>query len=78
MIKKDRLNGVAAAIYRKPSTNECYNERARNDPPLCSESDDPNTSWYFSFLPKYLSIGVALCLLLVAASTEIGSDIKER
>ncbi|BBH08736.1 S-adenosyl-L-methionine-dependent methyltransferases superfamily protein [Prunus dulcis] len=44
VIKKDRLNGVAAAIYRKPSTNECYNERARNDPPLCSESDDPNTS----------------------------------
>ncbi|KAB2603672.1 methyltransferase PMT24 [Pyrus ussuriensis x Pyrus communis] len=45
VIKKDKLNGVAAAIYRKPSTNECYNKRSRNDPPLCSESDDPNAGW---------------------------------
>ncbi|BFG40524.1 hypothetical protein CerSpe_267980 [Prunus speciosa] len=48
VIEKDRLNAVAAAIYRKPSNNECYNKRARNDPPLCSESDDPNTSWNVS------------------------------
>ncbi|PRQ22547.1 putative S-adenosyl-L-methionine-dependent methyltransferase [Rosa chinensis] len=45
VIKKDKLNQVAAAIYRKPSTNECYNERAQNEPPLCSESDDPNAAW---------------------------------
>ncbi|KAM1861925.1 hypothetical protein TB2_002315 [Malus domestica] len=45
VIKKDKLNGVAAAIYRKPSTNECYNKRLHNDPPLCSESDDPNAGW---------------------------------
>ncbi|TQE07957.1 hypothetical protein C1H46_006490 [Malus baccata] len=45
VIKNDTLNGVAAAIYRKPSTNECYNERPHNDPPLCSESDDPNAGW---------------------------------
>ncbi|XP_050366880.1 probable methyltransferase PMT24 [Argentina anserina] len=45
VIENDKLNQVAAAIYRKPSTNECYNERAQNEPPLCSESDDPNAAW---------------------------------
>ncbi|KAL6219220.1 hypothetical protein ACLB2K_012426 [Fragaria x ananassa] len=45
VIRNDKLNQVAAAIYRKPSTNECYNERAENEPPLCSESDDPNAAW---------------------------------
>ncbi|GLT84902.1 hypothetical protein SLE2022_031120 [Rubroshorea leprosula] len=44
-IKKDRLNGVGAAIYRKPISNECYDKRNRNDPPLCEESDDPNAAW---------------------------------
>ncbi|KAL6210139.1 hypothetical protein ACLB2K_021076 [Fragaria x ananassa] len=45
VIRNDKLNQVAAAVYRKPSTNECYNERAENEPPLCSESDDPNAAW---------------------------------
>ncbi|GLT34277.1 hypothetical protein SLA2020_088010 [Shorea laevis] len=44
-IKKDRLNGVGAAIYQKPTSNECYDKRNRNDPPLCEESDDPNAAW---------------------------------
>ncbi|KAL5571731.1 hypothetical protein UlMin_021328 [Ulmus minor] len=44
-INKDRLNAVGAAIYRKPSSNECYNNRRKNEPPLCSESDDPNAAW---------------------------------
>ncbi|PON40712.1 putative methyltransferase PMT [Parasponia andersonii] len=48
-ISKDRLNGVGAAIYRKPTSNECYSNRSRNDPPLCSESDDPNAAWYILF-----------------------------
>ncbi|XP_004289881.1 PREDICTED: probable methyltransferase PMT24 [Fragaria vesca subsp. vesca] len=45
LVRNDKLNQVAAAIYRKPSTNECYNERAENEPALCSESDDPNAAW---------------------------------
>ncbi|XP_021284327.1 probable methyltransferase PMT24 [Herrania umbratica] len=45
VIKKDRLNAVGAAIYRKPTSNECYNKRTRNVPPLCEESDDPNAAW---------------------------------
>ncbi|XVE95578.1 hypothetical protein REPUB_Repub02eG0110700 [Reevesia pubescens] len=44
-IKKDRLNAVGAAIYRKPTSNDCYNKRSRNVPPLCEESDDPNAAW---------------------------------
>ncbi|KDP32896.1 hypothetical protein JCGZ_12188 [Jatropha curcas] len=45
VIKKDKLNGVGAAIFRKPTSNECYNERSQNEPPLCKESDDPNAAW---------------------------------
>ncbi|RDX71543.1 putative methyltransferase PMT26, partial [Mucuna pruriens] len=48
VIAKDKLNGVAAAIYRKPTDNECYNKRIKNEPPMCNESDDPNTAWNVS------------------------------
>jgi len=49
VIAKDRLDGVAAAIYRKPIDNECYKRRLKNEPPMCSESDDPNAAWYIYF-----------------------------
>ncbi|KAI5589311.1 hypothetical protein BDE02_05G153800 [Populus trichocarpa] len=45
VIKKDKLNGVGAAIFRKPTSNDCYNNRPQNEPPLCKESDDPNAAW---------------------------------
>ncbi|KAA3453767.1 putative methyltransferase PMT24 isoform X1 [Gossypium australe] len=45
VVKKDKLNNVGAAIYRKPTSNDCYNKRSRNAPPLCEESDDPNAAW---------------------------------
>lgn len=48
VIAKDRLDGVAAAIYRKPTDNECYERRLKNEPPMCSESDDPNAAWNIS------------------------------
>ncbi|CAH9146149.1 unnamed protein product [Cuscuta epithymum] len=44
-VNKDRLNGVGAAFYRKPITNECYEQRSDENPPLCNESDDPNAAW---------------------------------
>ncbi|KAI9077518.1 hypothetical protein K1719_040450 [Acacia pycnantha] len=47
-IGRDKVNGVAAAIYRKPTSNECYNSRAKNEPPLCSELDDANAAWNVS------------------------------
>lgn len=47
-ISKDRVNSVGVAVYQKPSSNECYETRVEKEPPLCSESDDPNASWYYS------------------------------
>lgn len=48
VMSKDRLNGIGAAIYRKPTSNECYEKRPQNEPPLCEESDNPDAAWYFS------------------------------
>ncbi|KAI4337885.1 hypothetical protein L6164_016251 [Bauhinia variegata] len=48
VIGKDKLNDVAAAIYRKPTTNECYNGRPKNEPSMCNESDDANAAWNVS------------------------------
>ncbi|KAM7266684.1 hypothetical protein ACFE04_004581 [Oxalis oulophora] len=45
VIRKDRLNGIGAAIYQKPTSNECYASRPKNEPPLCEESDDRDASW---------------------------------
>ncbi|KAK9218958.1 hypothetical protein WN943_007597 [Citrus x changshan-huyou] len=44
-IKRDKLNAVGAAIFRKPTSNECYNKRPQNEPPLCADSDDANAAW---------------------------------
>lgn len=48
-ITKDRVNGVGIAVYRKPTSNECYEQRSKSDPPLCQDSDDPNAAWYDFF-----------------------------
>ncbi|KAF9623126.1 hypothetical protein IFM89_037642 [Coptis chinensis] len=45
-IQKDKLNSVGAAIYRKPTSNECYNQRKHKRPPMCKSDDDPNAAWY--------------------------------
>ncbi|KAL1199715.1 putative methyltransferase PMT27 [Cardamine amara subsp. amara] len=45
-INKDKLNGVGAAIYQKPATNECYEKRKKNKPPMCKSNDDANAAWY--------------------------------
>ncbi|KAL5557609.1 hypothetical protein UlMin_039845 [Ulmus minor] len=45
-IKKDKLNSIGAAIYRKPTTNDCYEQRKHKQPPLCKEEDDANAAWY--------------------------------
>ncbi|KAK9062028.1 hypothetical protein SSX86_019212 [Deinandra increscens subsp. villosa] len=45
-ITKDKLNEVDAAIYQKPESNECYNARKKQEPPMCKPDDDPNAAWY--------------------------------
>ncbi|KAF8012577.1 hypothetical protein BT93_I0672 [Corymbia citriodora subsp. variegata] len=45
-IQKDKLNSIGAAIYRKPRSNDCYEQRNHNSPPMCKNDDDPNAAWY--------------------------------
>ncbi|XP_013604219.1 PREDICTED: probable methyltransferase PMT27 isoform X2 [Brassica oleracea var. oleracea] len=45
-INKDKLNGIGAAIYQKPTTNECYEKRKHKKPPMCKNNDDSNAAWY--------------------------------
>lgn len=47
-VKKDKLNEVGAAFYQKPSSNECYGKRAKNEPPMCEDSEDPDAAWNVS------------------------------
>ncbi|XP_057420764.1 probable methyltransferase PMT26 [Lotus japonicus] len=44
-ITKDKLNGVGIAVYKKPTSNECYEKRSQNQPPMCEDSDDRNAAW---------------------------------
>ena len=44
-IKNDTLNQVGAAFYRKPISNDCYEQREQNEPPMCKDDDDPNAAW---------------------------------
>ncbi|KAG6396238.1 hypothetical protein SASPL_142384 [Salvia splendens] len=68
-ITKDRVNGVGIAVYRKPMTNECYEQRSKSDPPLCQDSDDPNAAW---------NVPLQACMHKIpVASTERGSQWPE-
>ncbi|GER51581.1 S-adenosyl-L-methionine-dependentmethyltransferases superfamily protein [Striga asiatica] len=44
-ITKDIINGVGIALYQKPTINECYEQRSKNEPPLCQDTDDANSAW---------------------------------
>lgn len=46
VIKRDVVNRVAAAIYKKPTSNDCYEKRSQNEPPICADSEDANAAWY--------------------------------
>lgn len=48
-IKKDRVNKVAIAVYKKTESNKCYEKRSENEPALCPDSDDDNAAWYLLF-----------------------------
>nr|XP_043639127.1 probable methyltransferase PMT27 [Erigeron canadensis] len=45
-IKRDNLNIIGVAIYQKPDSNECYNDRKNQEPPMCKPEDDPDAAWY--------------------------------
>ncbi|KNA13332.1 hypothetical protein SOVF_117730 [Spinacia oleracea] len=44
--EKDVVNKIGAAIFRKPTNNECYDQRKENKPPMCKSDDDPDAAWY--------------------------------
>ncbi|KAL0332637.1 UNVERIFIED_CONTAM: putative methyltransferase PMT26 [Sesamum calycinum] len=68
-ITKDRVNGVGIAVYRKTTSNECYEQRSTNDPPLCKDSDDPNAAW---------NVPLQSCMHKVPAASERGSQWPEQ
>ncbi|XVE86508.1 hypothetical protein DITRI_Ditri18aG0039200 [Diplodiscus trichospermus] len=45
---KDAVNGVAVATFKKPTSNDCYEQRSQQEPPLCPKSDDLNAAWNVS------------------------------
>ncbi|XWS42117.1 hypothetical protein CRYUN_Cryun17cG0141400 [Craigia yunnanensis] len=45
-IKNDKLNSIGAAVFHKPTSNECYDKRQDNSPPMCKNSDDANAVWH--------------------------------
>ncbi|CAH9057114.1 unnamed protein product [Cuscuta epithymum] len=45
VVKEDKLNEVGVAIFRKPTSNDCYDSRTQNEPPMCKEGDDPDAAW---------------------------------
>uniref|UniRef100_A0A2P2KPS1 Dehydration-responsive family protein n=2 Tax=Rhizophora mucronata TaxID=61149 RepID=A0A2P2KPS1_RHIMU len=44
-ITKDTVNKVGIATYKKPISNDCYEKRAQQEPPICEASDEPNAAW---------------------------------
>lgn len=44
-IRKDKLNSIGAAIFQKPTSNDCYKKRAQSEPQMCKDDDDPNAAW---------------------------------
>ncbi|KAJ1405038.1 S-adenosyl-L-methionine-dependent methyltransferase [Sesbania bispinosa] len=69
-ISRDKLNGVGIAVYKKPTSNECYEQRSKNQPPICPDSDDPNAAW---------NVPLEACMHKVpVSSTERGSQWPEK
>ncbi|CAL0306666.1 unnamed protein product [Lupinus luteus] len=69
-ITRDNLNGVGVAVYKKPTSNECYEDRSKQEPPLCQPSDDGDAAW---------SIRLQACLHRVPeTTTERGSQWPEQ
>lgn len=42
----DDTTGIGAAIFQKPISNDCYENRKKDFPPMCDEDDKPDAAWY--------------------------------
>uniref|UniRef100_A0A0D3HS14 Methyltransferase n=1 Tax=Oryza barthii TaxID=65489 RepID=A0A0D3HS14_9ORYZ len=47
MVKKtnDTVDETAMVIFKKPTSNGCYSNREKPEPPLCDADDDPDAAW---------------------------------
>jgi hypothetical protein len=43
--RTDSSTGVGIAIYQKPTSNVCYENRKVNYPPVCNDDDKADASW---------------------------------
>uniref|UniRef100_A0A0D9V7C8 Methyltransferase n=1 Tax=Leersia perrieri TaxID=77586 RepID=A0A0D9V7C8_9ORYZ len=60
VVKSKDVNKIGVVIYQKPTSNSCYLERKKNDPPLCSGREGSNSPW---------CTPLDSCLLLPAVSS---------
>ncbi|CAM8975850.1 unnamed protein product [Rhodiola kirilowii] len=44
--KTDEISEVGVRIYQKPESNDIYELRRKKVPPLCDESEKPDSAWY--------------------------------
>ncbi|KAJ1265066.1 hypothetical protein BS78_08G049700 [Paspalum vaginatum] len=53
MLKRtsDTVDQTAMVIFKKPTSNGCYDARARAEPPLCEASDDQDAAWSITLQP---------------------------
>ncbi|KAH7447140.1 hypothetical protein KP509_01G093300 [Ceratopteris richardii] len=42
----DDSTGIGAAVFQKPRSNQCYENRNKDFPPMCDEDDKPDSAWY--------------------------------
>lgn len=42
----DQDTGIGVAIFKKTSSNMCYDQRSTNFPPVCEKDDKPDAAWY--------------------------------
>lgn len=42
----DQSTGIGAAIFQKPTSNDCYENRKKDFPPMCDEDDKADAAWY--------------------------------
>ena len=43
---KDVKDGMGAAIWQKPETNDCYSQKEKgSQPPMCEAQDNPDAAW---------------------------------
>ncbi|KAI5073340.1 hypothetical protein GOP47_0011353 [Adiantum capillus-veneris] len=42
----DESTAIGAAVFQKPTSNYCYENRKKDFPPMCDEDDKPDAAWY--------------------------------